>query len=128
MRIMTMKSGEFTLKEQSGPKGYFGKVRLDLKPRDGSGTVVTFDESCETSWRVAVQFGITYGWELFSWGKAAPQGLEIAVREIKGQMVDTNSIVVAFVAAHALWNGLEWTPPRPPVLDPKRACFTFSKY
>jgi hypothetical protein len=123
-----MKHGEHALFKQVGGKGYYGKVGLTVELLDRPGLIIDFAPACTADWSVGVQFGIVYGWELF--GRAYPEakGLSVEVVEIEGKPVDTTNLVMAFVTASALWNALDWSPPKPPVLDAKTGCFTFSKY
>src|SRR5262249_44560392 len=108
-------------------KGYYGKVHLEVQSQDTSGCIVNFIDKCDLYWRVGVEFGIVHGWELWQSHQSHRRGLFVKVLEVTGQMVDTNNLVIAFVAAYALWKALGWTPPKPPSFDPKTGCFTFAK-
>lgn len=123
-----MSQGEYTFRHQQGAKGYYGIVRLEVTTSEGRGLTIAFDEKAALDWRIGVQFGITYGWEIFTSRQPNGKRLDVRVLEITGQAVDTTNLLIAFVAANALWKALEWTPPKPPAFDPKTGCFTFSKY
>lgn len=123
-----MKHGEFTLIQQLGSKGYYGKVRLAVDPVDTLSVVIDFDEACGHDWHTGAQFGVIYGWELYRRSQPLMKGLKVRVLEITGKPADTTNLVIAFVASHALWKALEWSPLKPPTFDPKSGCFTFSKY
>lgn len=116
------------LAQQIGSKGYFGKIRLAVEPVNSMTITVAFDETYCQDWRIGTEFGIVYGWELYRRSQPVMKGLRVQVVEICGKPADTTNLVVAFVAAHALWDALEWAPPKAPVFDPKGGCFTFSKY
>jgi hypothetical protein len=119
--------GEYTLQDQRGAKGYYGKVRLEVAPQDTPGIRIRFVEKCDPIWRTGIELGITYGWELWQREQGQLKGINVEVVEVTGQMVDTNSIVMAFVAANAFWKGLDWVASRPPTFDAKTGCFTFPK-
>ena len=123
-----MRQGEHALTQQVGSKGYYGEVRLAVDLRDDPGYAIDFDRACVPEWKVGVEFGIVYGWELFRRNCPGAKGLSVKVLEIKGKPADTSNLVIAFVSANALWKALEWTPPKLPTLDPKTGYFTFSKY
>ncbi len=123
-----MRQGEFTLFQQVGGKGYYGKVRLECEPLDHPECIIKFDTCCSPEWRIGTEFGIMYGWELFRRSCPEIKGLSVRVLEIRGQFADTTNLVMAFVSANALWKALDWLPPKPPSLDPKTGTFTFSKY
>lgn len=123
-----MRQGEFVLIQQAGSKGYYGEVRLQVELLDQRGCDIQFDTSCIEEWRIGVEFGIVYGWELFQRSHPERKGLSVKVLKIKGQFADTTNLVMAFVSANALWKALEWLPPKPPSFDPKTGVFSFSKY
>jgi hypothetical protein len=123
-----MAQEEFTLIQQVGGKGYYGKVRLGVDTADSVGITIHLDETSGNDWRVGAEFGIVYGWEIYRRHQPKVKGLSVRVLEITGKVIDTTNLVIAFVAANALWKALVWTPPKPPVFDPKTGFFSFSKY
>jgi hypothetical protein len=123
-----MKEGEYTLIRQSGSKGYYGTVRLAVGALDSVSMSIDFAETCGHDWRIGTQFGLMYGWELYRRSLPETKGLKVRVHEIAGKPADTTNLVMAYVAACALWEALEWSPPKPPVFDADGGSFTFSKY
>jgi hypothetical protein len=123
-----MKNGEFVLAKQLGSKGYYGRIRLAVEPTISRMLTVDFQAGTEQQWRSGAEFGIVYGWELYHRGHPAVGGLQVRVLEIHSQPVDTTNLVIAFVAANALWNALEWLPTRLPTFDLKNGIFSFPKW
>ena len=117
---VTMKQGEHTLVQQIGSKGYYGKVRLGVESVDPVCISVDFDAMCGQDWRIGTTLRIVYAWDLYRRSHTDTNGLDVRVLEITGKPADSTNLVVAFVAANALWKALEWTPPKPPVFDPKQ--------
>jgi hypothetical protein len=122
-------TGEHTLQHQRGAKGYYGKIRLQVSNRDSTGIInsINFIEECEPNWKTGIEFGIVHAWEVWQRHQPNLQGVQVEVLEVGGQMVDTSSMIMAFVAANAFWKAVNWAVPTPPVFDPKSSSFTFSK-
>jgi hypothetical protein len=123
-----MVEGHFKLACQSGGKGYYGEVRLATRSVCDRGLVIDFAPGCEAHWRIGAEFGITYGWELVQFSRSRGNGLVVTVLDIRGQPVDTTNLVVAFVAANALWNALGSAPEHSPSFDATNGRFTFPKF
>jgi hypothetical protein len=58
-----MSQGEYTLQQQRGAKGYYGKIRFVVQPQETSDCSVRYAETCALRWRIGIDFGVTYGWE-----------------------------------------------------------------
>lgn len=123
-----MARGEFRLATQSGPKGYFGKVSLDIEPTEIDGDVVIdFDDQRARSWQSGVRFGIEYALEHIPKRKYFPKGLRVHVNSIEGHEVDTTNVVIAYVTANALFEALNVAPKHRPNLDPDQGLVVFPK-
>lgn len=122
-----MREGEYTLQQQRGAKGYFGKVRLEIEMQQLPECSISFLTSCDSKWKLGVEFGLVYGYDLFQRSDVNMSGVAVRVLEVIGQPVDTTCLVMAFVSAHAIWKALEWIPVKCPVFDPKTGHFTFPK-
>lgn len=119
-----MTRGEYKLAVQSGSKGYYGIVALHVEPDTDSGKLqVEFDPKLAQDWQVGARFGIEYVMERIP--SRFPNGVRIKVDLIRGQPVDTNNVVIAYVSAHALLAALELENVRKPDLDPVKSLFLF---
>ena len=123
-----MGRGEDRLAVQVGPKGYYGKVTVEAEPSDRSGDVtVDFDSSISNQWKTGASFGIEYALEHVTTRTLFPNGLRVRVLHVTGHPVDTNSVVIAFVAANALYKALGVEPTKRPEFDKNTGTFTFPK-
>jgi hypothetical protein len=123
-----MSVGEFKLAKQIGPKGFFGKVVIEVEPTESNGAVaVEFDADHANRWTTGAEFGIDYVLEHIAKRKVFPNGGRIRVSRIDGHEVDTNSVVIAYVAAHALLNALGASPAKQPGFDEGTGHFFFPK-
>ncbi len=105
-----MIAGDFELREQVGPKGYFGRVVLEAEPQEnGDDFCIEFDARHAGRWQSGANFGIEYVLEHIPKRKLFPNGLRILVTAIEGHEVDTTNSVIALVAANALMNALRET-------------------
>lgn len=114
-----MFNGEYQLAIQKGDIGYFSKVSLEVNFTDKENSVevifdeIVFDEVIEKPWKTAVQFGIEYAYEKLQNNE---KGIKVNVTEIRGHLVDTTQITIAFSAMYALWNALDFVPDSKPEL------------
>jgi hypothetical protein len=123
-----MGRGEDKLAAQIGPKGYFGKVTVEAEQVDGDGEVtVDFDPTNAKRWRSGASFGVEYVLEHITKRKLFPKGGRVRVVYIEGHEVDTNNVVIAFVAAHALYKALGVEPAKRPAFDENTGVFSFPK-
>lgn len=123
-----MGRGEDKLAVQVGPKGYFGKVTVEAEQVDGDGEVsVAFASSISERWKSGAAFGIEYVLEHITTRTLFPTGGRVRVLDIAGHPVDTNNVVIAFVAAQALYKALGVQPVKKPEFDKNTGAFTFPK-
>ncbi|MGO9923692.1 MAG: hypothetical protein ACLQIB_54435 [Isosphaeraceae bacterium] len=123
-----MARGEFKIAKQSGPRGYFGRVSLDVEPGEGSGPEVVFDRTCAPRWQSGVRFGIEYVFEHIPKRKDFPRGMRVHVDCIEGHEVDTSNTLIAYVTANALFQALGIDEPKKrPSLDEDRGLVVFPK-
>jgi hypothetical protein len=123
-----MGRGEDKLATQIGPKGYFGQVTLEAEPVDGDGDVdVEFAPTISKRWRSGASFGIQYVLDHIAKRKLFPKGGRVRVLHIGGHEVDTNNVVIAFVAARAFSKALGVQPRKEPVFDEGTGTFSFPK-
>jgi hypothetical protein len=113
---------------QVGSKGYFGKVVLEAEPAKQEGEVtIDFDPEQADRWRIGAMFGIDYVLEHIDKRKVFPKGGRVRVHYIGGHEVDTNNVVIAFVAANALLKALSVEPTKRPEFDEETGVFRFPK-
>ena len=123
-----MGRGEDKLATQIGPRGFFGKVTVEAETIDGDGDVVVdFDPSISDEWKCGASFGIEYVLEHVTTRTLFPKGGRVRVLSIGGHAVDTNNVVIAFVAANALYKALGVQPTKKPEFDKIAGTFTFPK-
>ena len=95
-----MGRGEDKLVAQVGSKGYFGKVTIEAEPAETDGKVVVdFAPTIPEEWQSGAAFGIQYVLDHIAKRKLFPKGGRIRVLFLEGHDVDTNNVVIAFVAA-----------------------------
>lgn len=123
-----MGRGEDKLAVQVGRRGFFGKVAVEVEPfeRDGD-VIVDFDPSVDKEWKSGATFGIEYALEHIATKTYLPKGGRIRVLSIGGHAVDTTNVVIAFVAANALYKALGVLPAKRPEFDRNTGAFTFPK-
>jgi hypothetical protein len=127
-RRWEMGRGEDKLATQVGGKGYFGKVTVEAEPEDRDGHVtVDFDPSISNDWRSGASFGIEYVLDHITMGTLFPNGGRVRVLQIGGHPVDTNNVVIAFVAAQAMYKALGIQPIKKPEFDKNTGIFSFPK-
>jgi hypothetical protein len=128
LRRCQMGRADNELITQVGSKGYFGKVTVEAEPLEGNGEVaVDFEPTIPKRWRSGASFGIEYVLENIAKRKLFPKGGRIRVLYIGGHEVDTNNVVIAFVAAGALLKALGIQPSKQPSFDEKTGSFSFPK-
>ncbi|HEX4143929.1 MAG TPA: hypothetical protein VHY91_10375 [Pirellulales bacterium] len=123
-----MKCGEFKVAKQIGPRGYFGKVRLEVDEVTENGNVVVeFDDHQASRWRTGARFGIDYVLDHLSKRAIFPNGIRVHVGSIEGHEVDTDNTVIAYVTAIALLSALGVEPRKRPDFDENKGAFIFPK-
>jgi hypothetical protein len=123
-----MVRGEDKLAIQVGAIGYFGKVTVESEPEDRDGEVIVdFDPSVPDEWKSGASFGVDYVLEHIATRTHFPNGGRVRVLSIGGHPVDTNNVVIAFVAANALYKALGILPTMKPEFDKNTGTFTFPK-
>jgi len=116
------------LATQVGAKGYFGEVTVETEPAEDNGEVtVDFDPSIPQQWKTGASFGIEYVLEHITKRTVFPNGGRVRVLYIRGHAVDTNNVVIAFVAANAMYKALGVSPTKKPEFDKNTGIFTFPK-
>ena len=108
-----MAHGEFKVAKQAGARGYFGRVSLDAELDSGSGAIqVEFDRDRANRWQSGARFGIDYVLEHIPKQKYFPNGIRVHVACIEGHEVDTDSSLIAYVTAIALFQALGIVNPK----------------
>lgn len=121
------RAGNYDLAIQRGDWGYFASVTLSvgLEAAD-EGLVVEF-ETAGDAWRAGAQFGVAYAYEKSVDQIGQRQRVRVRVTEIRGHIIDTTEICVAYAAAHAFWKALDLTPLQQPSGDFDAGLFVFPK-
>lgn len=120
--------GKYRLAVQSGNKGYFGDVALDVEHGCSTGEIeIEFDPAHASQWQVGARFGFEYILDHGPRRALFPGGGRIHVSRISGHPVDTNNAVIAYVAALALADALGISPRKVPQLDAENALLIFPK-
>jgi hypothetical protein len=122
--VMTTFGDELVV--QVGSRGYYGKITVELVATDdGSDVTVEFAPNVGTLWRPGAAFGIHYVLDRVAKRKFFPNGGKVRVTSITGHAVDTTNLVIAFVAARALYKALGIQPTKPPQFDEQTGVFGF---
>lgn len=120
--------GKYRLAVQSGTKGYFGEIILDVEHGGPSSDIeIEFDPVHASQWQIGARFGLEYVLEHGPRRILFPEGGRIHVSRIEGHPVDTSNAVVAYVAALALVDALGVSPRKMPQLDAENALLVFPK-
>ena len=86
-----------------------------------------FDPNTSSRWQSGAMFGVSYVLDHVSKRKLFPKGGRFRVLCIGGHDVDTNNVVIAYVAANALYKALGVQPKKQPHFDENTGAFTFPK-
>ena len=122
-----MAHGEFKIARQAGSRGYFGKVSLEAELVGGS-VQVDFDDAHASRWQSAARFGIDYVLEHIPKQKYFPNGIRVHVACIEGHEVDTDSALIAYVTANAMFQALGIANPKKrPDLNEETGLVAFPK-
>ena len=103
--------GKYKLDQSQGAPGdkrLFASVELVVS--EGSGLVIDFDSIHGRYWRAGATFGITYAWEKLPNNM---RGMVVQVNMIKGVVVDTTEMAVAFASFRAMANAFGVEPKYP---------------
>ena len=120
---MEAKQGSHILAGREGTHGYYASVILEVEPDAQHGGVsVAFAQGVDR-YLAGLTFGVTYAYEK----SGMKDGARVRVLELRGHVVDTTEMVVAFAAAYAMWDALGVVPAREPELDAKTGLFSFAK-
>lgn len=124
----SLSQGKHRVAVQSGSRGYFGEVVVEVERYGNEGTVeINFDAVYATRWQAGARFGIEYVLERVSRRKLFPDGGRIYVSRIEGHLVDTNNVVIAYVAALAIIDALGIDAREVPELDAEKGLVIFPK-
>jgi hypothetical protein len=116
------------LSRQASPNAFYAEIVLDaILDASTRSLKVSFDETYASSFREAAQFGIAYAWEHYPSDKKLKRGLNVHVKVVGWQPVDTTSVLVAYVACRAVWQALGWTPLKGPIVDEAAGAVIFPK-
>ena len=112
-----MPIGSAALIRQIAGRGCFARVRLDVSPSDPP-RKMEFAEAVTDHWYLpAVQVGINYAWDrLLVEGQKPPQ-VSVRVLELATSNVDTTELMVVYVSALALCDGLSMSLRNPIEID-----------
>lgn len=126
--MSTSTSGKYRVARQSGNRGYFGEVEVEVDRDLGNGSIeISFDPIHASAWQVGARFGIEYVLEHTPRRTLFPHGGKIHVSRIVGHLVDTNNLVIAYVTALAVIDALGTDAQDVPELDPERGLIVFPK-
>lgn len=117
---------EEKLAVQIGGRGYYGKVTIEFSAEDCDGKfVVEYDPAVSQDWRKGVASGIAYALEQVTGQGSVPSSGRVRVLSVHGMIVDTTEVVMAYVAATALFKALGVDSVKKPEFDKKTGIFSF---
>jgi hypothetical protein len=119
-----MPNAAFRVAEQHGEFGFYAEVELSVMPVNAlSLTVCHRDISGD--WEAAVQFGLSYAWDHLR--ARAKCGFSVEVVSLETHPVDSSHLLVAYVAAMALFKAAGYTGPGVPVFHKEARTVVFLK-
>ena len=122
-----MAAAQEKISKQSGARGYFAEVELDVENGAANGHVdVTFEEK-NSRWQSGALFGIDYALEHISKRQYFPNGITVHIKRIHGHDVDTTNTLIAFATVNALLKALNANPKNRPDLKFDEGVVVFPK-
>lgn len=119
-----MREGFAEIAIQQGEKGYYAKVRLEIVPDQNPFLVIELNPEKARRFQTAARFGVEYAWEQVPDSILWDTGGKVIIKEIH-QHLSTTNIAVAYVAALATWNALDFFPKNQPTFDEEKGLFLF---
>jgi len=124
-----MGKSNYKLAMQHRGRAYYAEIELeiDILPCTdvkSTGLYIHFIENSENEWKSAVIFGVTYAWEKVEKGM---QEYRVTIRSVRGHVVDTTQMVMAFAAMNAFWEAIDEEPITAPRLDSETGVFLVPK-
>jgi hypothetical protein len=122
-----MPVGSGALVRQIAGRGCFARVRLEVTPSEAPGRVEVAEGVALDRWFLpAVEVGVNYAWErLLLEGQKPPQVL-VRVLELATSTVDTSVLMVVYVSALALCDGLSMSLRAPIEIDLQNRRLSFA--
>jgi hypothetical protein len=116
--------GAFRLAVQHGQRGYHGEIEIEIDVlEDGKELDISIPDRWR-EWQHAIGFGIAYARDKSA--TLSKKVMRVRVTDvIWHNRADTTLTVMAFVAAHAVWNALNETPASPPTLNAREGSVVF---
>ncbi|MCK6524265.1 hypothetical protein L6R49_22900 [Myxococcota bacterium] len=120
--------GRYTLAVQQGDFGYYAEVAIVVTVESGSpGLVVDVAEPVDAAWDAGARFGVAYAFERAPTYGVQNKAVRVTIKRIRGHVVDTTAVVVAYASARAFWDALQLAPPRDITLDSATGTVSFPK-
>ena len=118
------KQSKFAFLRQEGQIGYYATVILHVERQ--SIMEIQYGDSCDPSWESAARFGVSY-----ALGQLAKTEGDVAFRivieKVLGHEIDTTDVIVAYAAAHALWDAIESKSEFPIAFHAEHGTFVFPR-
>ena len=122
------RSGKFTLAVQNGKFAYFAEVVIAITVESGvPGLDIELPGAVDASWAAGARFGVAYAFEKAPLHGIRDSAVSVTIELIRGHVVDTTSVLVAYASARAFWDALQVTPSRHIVLDDATGTVSFPK-
>lgn len=120
--------GKYTLAVQQGNFGYYAEVAIVVTVESGlPGLVVDVSEPVDSVWDAGARFGVAYAFEKAPMHGVRNKAVHVTIKRIRGHVVDTTAVVVAYASARAFWDALQLAPPRDITLDSATGTVSFLK-
>ena len=92
----------FEYKKLINETGFYGRIQLEVNKRTERGVSVKY--AGDSQWQNAIEFAVAYFYERYQ--KAEKGGLDVVIKELNTQIVDTSNMVIFFVTVNALYRAL----------------------
>lgn len=118
----------FTFKHQSGGRGYYTEVDLDIHLTEGEcGLEIRYEDQASPQWREAAMVGVRNAWRCVPAKVKVKAHATVRVLRIAWQPAETTDITVVYSVAHAVFKSLGIQPREHPKFIESFGAFLFPK-
>ncbi len=125
---MSQYSTNFTFRHQSGGKGYFAEVELEIHLVEGERNLeILYEDQESPQWREAAVVGVRNAWRHVPAKLTAKAYGSVRIVRIAWQPAETTDMTVVFAVAQGIFNALDVQPREHPEFIESYGAFLFPK-